>query len=545
MIAATAGGVGLFLLGLALLSDGLKVFAGDALRSALARFTGRPWKALVSGAGITALVQSSHATTLTTIGFVSAGLMSFSQSVGVIFGANLGTTSTGWIVSQLGFKVSMSSVALPLVGVGALAKTVARGRIGSLGLAVAGFGLIFVGIDTLQAGMRDAAGALRLDGISAGGLAGRFALVGIGLLMSLLLQSSSAAVVATLAALDAGSLTLEQAAALVIGQNVGSSATAGIAAIGASTAVKRTAAAHIAFNLVTALVATFALDGIVGAVRALLERAGDRSPATALAGFHTAFNVLGVALLFPAVERFAALIERAIPERGPRLARRLDPAVAQVASIALEATRLTLAEIAAESLEALREVLVPERRARGVARLDDVDPALESTRRFLDRVRTADGAAAAHGRYLAALHCLDDLDRLSRACRETGPAPGLSLGGRPAELARRLEAAVSEAVGALHGTEPVEAAVEATRAVSAEIADTRRAEREKAFGRVAAGEVDAGSALLSLEAMRWVDRLGYHAWQALDGLARQAPRGAGAPVPASPPPPPEAPLPRG
>lgn len=120
MIGSMLGGVGLFLLGMILLTDGLKTAAGDALRKALARFTGGRFSALVSGATLTAMVQSSSATTLATIGFVSAGILTFEQAVGVIFGANLGTTSTGWLVSLLGFKVSVAAFALPLVGVGAL-----------------------------------------------------------------------------------------------------------------------------------------------------------------------------------------------------------------------------------------------------------------------------------------------------------------------------------------------------------------------------------------------------------------------------------------
>jgi phosphate:Na+ symporter len=131
------GGVGLFLMGMVLLADGIKSFAGDALRTALVRFTGRPFKAFTSGALITAIVQSSSATTVAVIGFVSAGLLTFPQAVGVVLGASLGTTSTGWIVSVLGLKVSIGFYALPLVGVGAFMKLLALGRWKSFGLALA------------------------------------------------------------------------------------------------------------------------------------------------------------------------------------------------------------------------------------------------------------------------------------------------------------------------------------------------------------------------------------------------------------------------
>lgn len=135
-----------------LLTDGLKTFAGDGLRQALVQFTGGPLKAFASGAQVTAMVQSSSATTVTIIGFVSASLLTFPQAVSVILGASLGTTRTGWIVSVLGLKISMGAYALPLIGIGAFMKLLARGRWQAFGLAVAGFGLIFVGIATLQSG---------------------------------------------------------------------------------------------------------------------------------------------------------------------------------------------------------------------------------------------------------------------------------------------------------------------------------------------------------------------------------------------------------
>jgi len=238
------GGIGLFLLGMILMTDGLKTAAGNALRKALARFTGGPLSALLSGATLTALVQSSSATTLATIGFVSAGILTFEQAVGVVFGANLGTTSTGWLVSLLGFKVSIAAFALPMVGAGALANLLGRGRWRAAGLAVAGFGLIFVGIDQLQVGMAGLATRLDPSMLPGDNLAGRLALVGLGVLMTVVMQSSSAAVATTLAALHAGTIGLDHAAALVIGQNVGTTVTAGLAAIGASTAARRTALAH-------------------------------------------------------------------------------------------------------------------------------------------------------------------------------------------------------------------------------------------------------------------------------------------------------------
>ena len=161
------------------MTDGLKAVAGDSLRAILARFTGGPVTAVMTGVAITLVVQWSSATVLMTIGFVSAGLLTFAQSVGVIFGANLGTTSTGWLVALPGLHLSISAVALPLVGSGALARLPGRGRTASMGLVVAGFGLIFVRIDYLQAGMNSFSQDFGPSMLPGATIAGRLLLVGI------------------------------------------------------------------------------------------------------------------------------------------------------------------------------------------------------------------------------------------------------------------------------------------------------------------------------------------------------------------------------
>src|SRR5690606_39737068 len=148
------GGIGLFLLGMALLSDGLVGFAGAALRRALLRFTGTPWRAFTSGALTTLLIQSSTATTVTLIGFVSAGLIGYSQAIGVVIGASLGTTATGWLVAGLGLKINLGFYTLPLIGIGAFLRVLGRGRWRHLGFACGGFGMLFLGLSSMQEGMQ-------------------------------------------------------------------------------------------------------------------------------------------------------------------------------------------------------------------------------------------------------------------------------------------------------------------------------------------------------------------------------------------------------
>ncbi|MCG3153655.1 MAG: hypothetical protein DKINENOH_00245 [bacterium] len=401
MILDLLGGIGLFLLGMILLTDGLKAVAGDALRRVLSRFVRGPFSALLSGATVTMLVQSSSATTLTTIGFVSAGLLTFPQAVGVLFGANLGTTSTGWIVAVLGLKISVGKLALPLIGIGALLRLLTRDRLAAGGLALAGFGLIFVGIDTLQAGMAHLAERFDPSQLPGETFSGRLLLVAMGIAMTVVMQSSSAAVATTLTALHGGAIDLTQAAALVVGQNVGTTVTAGLACIGAATAAKRTALAHILFNVITGVVALAILPHFVRLADALAHGLEAQPGALALATFHTVFNVLGVLLLLPWTRGYARLIERLVPERGPALTRRLDATVATVAPVAIEATRLTLREIALVLSEYLQNLL------QGRPSRDTLEPAgraLDETRKFLGRIRSDPETKSEHQRHIDTLH---------------------------------------------------------------------------------------------------------------------------------------------
>lgn len=516
MIGSLMGGIGLFLLGMTLLTDGLKAAAGDALRRWLQQLTGGAGKAMLSGTLITMLIQSSSATVLATIGFVSAGLLTFTQAVGLIIGANLGTTSTGWIVSLLGLKISVSSVALPLVGIGALVRFLAKGRIASLGLALAGFAVIFVGIDLLQTGMASLGSAIDPSRFPGATLAGRVALVAVGAAMTVVLQSSSAATATTLTALHAGTVDISQAAMLVIGQSVGTSFTAVLAAVGASVPARRTAVAHIVFNSVAAVAAFLMVPGFLRLAAADSIIPGESNPAVAMAAFHTGFKLAGVALFLPLASRFAALIAWMIPERGSTLVRNLDPSVAEVPAVGVEAARRTVQRIAAASIGAAGEIL---RRAGGSTPppvLVSVAAALADTRGFLSHVRTSPSMVQEHGRHLAVLHALDHLDRLSEALTE---APeGRMLTGNGADGLKASTVETLEGVTAWleeKGASPEEQ----VRALSLEIAAHRRSQRPLILARAAAGGIPPDEVLERLDALRWLDRVVYHVWRCVHHLA--------------------------
>lgn len=306
VLATLAGGIGLFLLGMTMMSDGLRLAAGPSLERILRGATRTPWHGLGSGLLVTALVQSSSAVTVATIGFVNAGLLPLGGALWVLFGANVGTTMTGWIVALVGLKFKVEALAMPLVGIGvALQLSGAGKRRGALGGALAGFGLLFMGIALLQQAFGGLADQVSLP--TGSGWLAVLAQMLMGVLMTVLMQSSSAAMTVVLTAAQGGLLTPEGAAAVVIGANIGTTTTALLATIGATANARRAAMAHVAFNVVTGVVALAMLPWLLAATRAVGAWLGlPPEPATQLALFHTCFNLLGVALMWPLVPRLSA-----------------------------------------------------------------------------------------------------------------------------------------------------------------------------------------------------------------------------------------------
>jgi phosphate:Na+ symporter len=335
------GGVGLFLLGMAMMTDGLKLAAGPALEQILARSTRTRLHGLASGALITAAVQSSSAVTVAAIGFVNAGLLSLSQALWVLFGSNVGTTFTGWLVALVGLRVKVEAFALPLVGLGALLRLFGRRpSLSAAGQAVAGFGVLFLGIGFLQQSFLGLADDVRLP--SGEGPWGVLGLVAIGAAMTVVMQASAASMAMALTAAQSGLIDVQGAAAVVIGANIGTTVTALLAAVGATPNAKRAAMAHVLFNVLTAAVALALLPWLVAAIGAAREALGlDRDPAAKLALFHSIFNLLGVLLMWPlagALTRWLLARFRTIEEDEAR-PRYLDDNALQVPVIALDALR--------------------------------------------------------------------------------------------------------------------------------------------------------------------------------------------------------------
>jgi phosphate:Na+ symporter len=516
MFVSLLGGIGLFLLGISLLTDGLKAAAGAALRDLLTRATRRPFAAFLNGLFVTALVQSSSATAIATIGFVSAGLLAFEQSIGVIMGAALGTTLTTWMIGLLGLKWSVGAMAMPLVGVGALARLLLRGRPAAIGLALAGFGLIFVGIGHLQEGMAGLASRVQPEDLPTPDLSGRALLLVIGIAITVVLQSSTAAIVTVLTACHVGTLSLAQALPMVAGASIGTTMTSALAAIGAGVPTRRTALAHVLFNTLAGLAGFAAIPLFLRGLAAWQTQNGGLEDALVLAVFHSGFNGVAALCMLPFTRRFGRLIERLVPDSGQRLGRRLDPSVTELPEVAVEAVRLTLAEISAELLARARARLAPGA-TTGADPAEAARLALAETRRFLGQIPPYQTQSDRPSPRLAVVHALDHLDQLADEMDKPGAAAPAFDDTRLARARAQTVQALTEAGGWLEASDqPAPAA--SLEAQSLALAALRREGRKDILAETAAGTLSPEAADARLDAMRWLDALTYHAWRVVHHL---------------------------
>jgi phosphate:Na+ symporter len=390
-LAALLGGIGLFLLGMAMMTDGLKLAAGPALKAILGSWTKSAPRGLAAGALVTAVVQSSSATTVAVIGFVNAGLLTLSQAVWVIFGSNVGTTMTGWLVAQVGVKLDMTALALPLLGIGMLVNVFARSRarLGGLGQAAAGFGAFFLGIGILQGAFADVAPMLADLRLEEAGLLTLLGFVGLGAVLTVLTQSSSAAVAIILTATAGGAAPLTLAAAAAIGTNIGTTSTALFAALGATPAARRVAMAHVAFNLLTGAVALILLPVILELAEFLIDAAGATDDMVSrLAAFHTLFNVLGVILIWPLTGRLTRWLSGLFVTAEEQIARprHLDASAAEVPELAASSLYLEVRDALDAAFALARDRLAGRPVRDEAARQAGIAGLTREIRDFIDRM---------------------------------------------------------------------------------------------------------------------------------------------------------------
>ena len=323
------GALGLFIYGMKVMSEGIQKVAGSKMRSILSVMASNRVFGVMTGFLITSLLQSSSATTVMVVSFVNAGLLTLVESVSVIMGANIGTTITAWLISIFGFKVQIASVALPIIAIGFPMLFMSKGNWKSWAEVIIGFAILFMGLDALKHSVPDLRSNPEvlefLAGYGGMGMMSTLAFIGVGTILTLVVQSSSAAMALTLVMCNEGWIPFELAAAMVLGENIGTTITANLAALIGNVHAKRAARAHLVFNLFGVLWMFFVFKYFLQGVDSLMVSWYGDSPLDptqyhsipiALSFFHSAFNILNVIFLIGFVPVIVKIAEKMVPSRG-------------------------------------------------------------------------------------------------------------------------------------------------------------------------------------------------------------------------------------
>lgn len=319
------GSLGLFLYGMKLMSEALQKVAGSKMRNFLAAMTSNRVIGVLTGVLITAIIQSSSATTVMIVSFVNAGLLTLTESVGVIMGANIGTTVTAWIISILGFKVKMSVLAYPIIGIGFPLIFARKTSSQSWGQVLVGFALLFIGLESLKSSVPDLAGNPEslefIKGLAGMGIWSNLIFLAIGSILTVVIQSSSATMALTLVMCFNGWMDFPSAAAMVLGENIGTTITANMAAMVANSTAKRTARIHLLFNVLGVIWVLSIFPLFLKGVDTLTVKTFGISAFTdadavpySLSYFHTIFNFTNVLIQIWFVKHLVRIVEKLVPE---------------------------------------------------------------------------------------------------------------------------------------------------------------------------------------------------------------------------------------
>ena len=323
------GALGLFIYGMKVMSEGIQKVAGARMRQILEAMTSSRVKGIFTGFLITGLLQSSSATTVMVVSFVNAGLLSLIESIGVIMGANIGTTVTAWLISIIGFKVKISAAALPIIAIGLPMLFMKSSRMKSWGETLIGFAILFIGLQELKSSVPDLQSNPEilsfLSTYTDLGVLSVLIFVVIGTLLTLVVQSSSAAMALTLVMANNGWIPFELAAAMVLGENIGTTVTANLAAIVGNVYAKRAARAHFVFNVFGVIWMLVVFSAFIGGIDWYMNTSYNQSPLDpsqpeaipiALSIFHTTFNIINTAALVGFAPFIARTVTRLVPADG-------------------------------------------------------------------------------------------------------------------------------------------------------------------------------------------------------------------------------------
>jgi len=352
-----SAGVAIFLFGMLALEEGFKAFTGGTLESILRKSTNRYWKSLSFGIASTTLMQSSSLVSVITISFLSAGLITLVAGIGIIFGANIGTTTGAWLIAGLGLKVKISAYAMPMLVFGVILVFQKSKAMKGIGYILAGLGFLFLGIHHMKEGFEAFKSTIDLTQFAVSGYPGLFLFAGIGIFATVVMQSSHATLVLILTALAAGQITYENALALAIGANVGTCITAVLGSLSANVEGKRLAGAHLIFNVSTGVIAIVFINQFLWGVESISAAVGIGATdyTMKLAVFHTLFNLAGVMLMSPLIGHMARFLEKSLrtKETTGVEPKYLNDAVLEFPDATMEAVRKETLHLYDNALELL------------------------------------------------------------------------------------------------------------------------------------------------------------------------------------------------
>jgi len=335
-------GLGMFLFGMRHLEDSLKALAGKSFKKLLQRFTNRNWKAILTGSAVTAILQSSTMVTLLALAFLGGGMIALKNAVGIVLGANLGTTFTAWIVATFGFKMDIADFSFPFLAVGILSYLFLHSRpfLKNFGGLLVGFGLLFLGLDYMKVAIEDVAGQIDIAAFAQYGL---WTFVLISIIITALIQSSSAMIVIILSSLNAGFIDIYQAVAMVIGANIGTTSTLIFISLGGTADTKRLMLAHVIFNVVTGTIIFFFIRQLVYLAYFIFEV---KDPLMELVLLNSLLNFIGILLFYPFLGLFEKFLNRMfishVPEGESLYIKNISP---QITDVALEALDKELMQV--------------------------------------------------------------------------------------------------------------------------------------------------------------------------------------------------------
>ncbi|MBN1500456.1 MAG: Na/Pi cotransporter family protein [Spirochaetes bacterium] len=434
------GGLGLFLFGMKIMSESLQRTAGDNMRKVLSKTTDNRFKGVLTGFTITSIIQSSSATTVMVVSFVSAGLLTLQQSIGIILGANIGTTITGWLVALLGFKVKITLFALPAIGIGLFISFINSDKIKGIGDIFVGFGLLFLGLDIMSGAVSSLRGSDLVMNImstyKADTVLGTLGTIAVGSLVTMVIQSSSATMAMTMTLTVYGIIDFYTACALILGENIGTTITANLAAISASKTAKRSALVHFIFNL-SGVIWVFMIFKSLFIPIVDLVIPGDPFTVTEnsksilgdhLAMFHTLFNVCNTIIFLPFVNILAKIATKLITgddlDEMPHL-KYISSTMVSTPSININQARLEakrMSEICIEMFLILPEILTnPDKKlGKKVKKIQKFEATLDLLEKeiseFLVKITQEKISIDQSQQISALLHSINEFERIGDHC---------------------------------------------------------------------------------------------------------------------------------